>query len=42
MEESDHRNTPEKKKKVLIAMTSEFKLPLEDCHENLGKNPSTK
>lgn len=31
-----------RKKKVLIAMTSEFKLPLEDCHENLGKNPSTK
>lgn len=32
----------QKKKKVLIAMASEFKLPLEDCHENLGKNPSTK
>lgn len=41
MEGSDHRNIPEKKKS-LIAMTSEFKLPLEDCHENLGKNPSTK
>ena len=34
MEGSDHRNTW--KKNSLTAMTSEFKLPFEGCHEDLS------